>query len=368
MTAKIDHGGIGIASKTESYKYDERGNVIEKTDRNGVTLSFVYDVHDRLTDTKLGDNVLIHNTYDGANNKLTMQDESGTTTRTYDKLGRVLTKDVPGIGTTTYQYDITTLINNGEVSEKTVDPKNNVTIKTYDKNNRLHTVKDAENAEPTTYEYYLNGAQNKITNADGSKAEFEYNDDGTLSSIVNKTSADTIISSYSYAYDKAKNLIYKEETESGADKGATKYTYDEANRLKTVTEPSNKQTSYTYDKAGNRKTETVTESGIISLTTYNYNEQERLTDTVQTVGNTKKTVTYNYDNNGNIHSKFQGVEKSDDGEETELEIKLLGLDDDSEIGAVYEYDVFNRLVKTYQGSNVISNVYNGEGNRVLHKM
>ena len=107
MTAKIDHGGIGIASKTESYKYDERGNVIEKTDRNGVTLSFVYDVHDRLTDTKLGDNVLIHNTYDGANNKLTMQDESGTTTRTYDKLGRVLTKDVPGIGTTTYQYDIT---------------------------------------------------------------------------------------------------------------------------------------------------------------------------------------------------------------------------------------------------------------------
>lgn len=364
MTAKIDHGGIGIASKTESYKYDERGNVIEKTDRNGVTLSFVYDVHDRLTDTKLGDNVLIHNTYDGANNKLTMQDESGTTTRTYDKLGRVLTKDVPGIGTTTYQYDITPLINNGEVSEKTVDPKKNVTIKTYDKNNRLHTVKDAENAEPTTYEYYLNGAQNKITNADGSKAEFEYNNDGTLSSIVNKTSADTIISSYSYAYDKAKNLIYKEETESGADKGATKYTYDEANRLKTVTEPSNKQTSYTYDKAGNRKTETVTESGIISLTTYNYNEQERLTDTVQTVGNTKKTVTYNYDNNGNIHSKFQGVEKSDDGEETELEIKLLGLDDDSEIGAVYEYDVFNRLVKTYQGSNVISNVYNGEGNRV----
>ena len=363
MTAKIDHGGIGIASKTESYKYDERGNVIEKTDRNGVTLSFVYDVHDRLTDTKLGDNVLIHNTYDGANNKLTMQDESGTTTRTYDKLGRVLTKDVPGIGTTTYQYDITPLINNGEVSEKTVDPKKNVTIKTYD-NNRLHTVKDAENAEPTTYEYYLNGAQNKITNADGSKAEFEYNNDGTLSSIVNKTSADTIISSYSYAYDKAKNLIYKEETESGADKGATKYTYDEANRLKTVTEPSNKQTSYTYDKAGNRKTETVTESGIISLTTYNYNEQERLTDTVQTVGNTKKTVTYNYDNNGNIHSKFQGVEKSDDGEETELEIKLLGLDDDSEIGAVYEYDVFNRLVKTYQGSNVISNVYNGEGNRV----
>ena len=55
---------------------------------------------------------------------------------------------------------------------------------------------------------------------------------------MNKTSADTIISSYSYAYDKAKNLIYKEETESGADKGATKYTYDEENRLKTVTEIS----------------------------------------------------------------------------------------------------------------------------------
>lgn len=31
---------------------------------------------------------------------------------------------------------------------------------------------------------------------------------------------------------------------------------------------------------------------------------------------------------------------------------------------IYEYDVFNQLVKTYKGSDVITNVYNGEGHRV----
>ena len=363
-TAKMDHEGIGIAEKTESYQYDERGNLIAKTDRNGTTLNYIYDVHNRLIQTKLGDTVLIAQTYDGNGNKLTMQDESGTTTRTYDALNRVLTKDVPNMGTTTYQYDITSGVASGQVAEKAIDPKQNITVKTYDKNGRLFSVKGGENAQGAKYEYYPNGAQKKVTNPNGSTADYTYYEDGMLKSLTNKNASGNVIDSYNYTYDAAKNQLSKTETVFGEDKGTTSFTYDSMNRLKTVTEPSNKVTEYGYDKAGNRKIETVTENGVVSQMTYTYNEQERLMNTVQTAENTTKTVFYYYDNNGNLYGQNEEIIKPDTGEMSETAITLLGVDADSESGAVYEYNVFNQLVKTYQGSNTITNVYNGEGLRV----
>lgn len=364
LTAKIDPNGVGDPTKTESYRYDIQGNLIEKTDRNGNSLSYIYDVHNRLEKIKQGDNVLISQTYDANGNKLTMTDNSGTTIRSYDSLNRVTSKKVPEIGVTTYRYDVTAGVAAGNVAERIADPKGNITIKEYDKDNRLYQVKDSASSKAASYEYYINGAQKKVTNADGSSADFEYNADGTLSQLTNRSSSDTIIDSYKYTYDAAKNQIGKTEVLNGQDKGTTSYTYDSVNRLKSVTGPSSKVTQYSYDKAGNRKTETVVENNITSLTTYNYNDQERLMSTVQTIGGTTKTVSYNYDYNGNVYSKTQGVSSGDNGEEAKIEMSLLGIDDTTDCAEIYEYDVFNQLVKTYKGSNVITNVYNGEGHRV----
>ena len=261
-------------------------------------------------------------------------------------------------------YDVTSGVGQGQVAEKAVDPKQNTTVKVYDQNGRLSGVKDSETAVAASYEYYPNGAQKKVTNPDGSSANFAYYDDGMLSSLTNKSSSGTVIDNYAYTYDAARNQTSKTETVNGIDKGTTAYTYDSVNRLKKVTEPSSRVTEYGYDKAGNRKTETVTENGVTSQTTYTYNEQGRLINTVQNVDNTTKTVTYNYDNNGNVYSKTQGVTKPDTGELSELALSLLGLDSDPAFGAVYEYNVFNQLVKTYQGDKTITNVYNAEGLRV----
>ena len=365
VTAKIDHEGSGVAEKTESYQYDGRGNIISKTDRNGVTLSYVYDVHNRMLQTKQGETVLIDQTYDANGNKLTMTDESGTTTRTYDSQNRVLTKTVPNIGTSTYQYDITTGVSEGEVAEKTTDPKQNVTTKTYDNNNRLSGVKSAEQATAATYEYYANGAQKKLTNPDGSTAEFAYYADGTLQSLTNKTASGAVIDTYAYTYDAAKNQLTKTETVSGEDRGTTAYTYDSVNRLKTVTDPQGKVTAYTYDKAGNRQSETLTESGIVvSQTLYTYNEQERLLSSVQTAGDITKKLSYQYDYNGNMISRTQELFMPDAGEEAAEKLSLLGVDDPEDVVTVYEYNVFNQMVKAYNGSDITTHTYNGEGVRV----
>ena len=363
MSSKIDHEGEGVAEKTESYKYDGRGNIIEKTDRNGTTLNYVYDAHNRLSQIKQGDDVLISRTYDANGNTLEMTDESGTTTATYDSLNRVLSKNVPNMGTSTYQYDITDGFAQGNVAEKVTDPNQNVTITVFDKTNRIYQVKDSENSTAVTYEYYPNGAQQKATYPNGSNTEYTYNADGTLQGMLNKKADNTVMDSYTYIYDSAKNQISKSEVINGIDKGTTTYTYDELNRLKTVTEPSGKTTAYEYDKAGNRAKETVTEGENTVVTTYTYNEQERLMEEVCTENAVVTTYSYQYDNNGNLYSKIRSVVSPDgDGEES-LEIAIIGEDADPELGAIYEYDALNRLKTVYQGENTIVNTYNGDGLR-----
>ena len=79
-------------------------------------------------------------------------------------------------------------------------------------------------------------------------------------------------------------------------RGETVYTYDEQNRLKSVTEPDGTMISYTYDGAGNRATETTVENGVKNAKTYTYNGRNQLLNVVQTVDGVTATKTeYTYD-------------------------------------------------------------------------
>ncbi len=105
-----------------------------KTDRKGKVTGYSYDIHGRLTSKAIGSNVISY-TYDNNGNQLTITDSTGTTERTYDEQNRVLTKTVPGFGTTTFTYDQDE--GEGHYSETTIDPKNNSTKKIFDKVGRL---------------------------------------------------------------------------------------------------------------------------------------------------------------------------------------------------------------------------------------
>jgi len=117
---KIDHGGrLGdpenysyIWVKVESYTYYADGSLKDKTDRNGNTTNYTYDVHGRMLSQSIGGNSTSY-TYDNNGNQLSMTDSTGTTTRAYDELGRVISKTVPQIGTSAYNYDIITGVPEG---------------------------------------------------------------------------------------------------------------------------------------------------------------------------------------------------------------------------------------------------------------
>ena len=118
-----------------------------------------------------------------------MTDSTGTTTRTYDEIGRVLTKTVPELGTSTYVYDITEGVF-GEYSERTIDPAGNVTEKGYDKAGRLVTVKDAIDAQPTTYTYDGGGRKTSVTYPNGAQTTYAYDNNNRLTQLTNNGTSD----------------------------------------------------------------------------------------------------------------------------------------------------------------------------------
>lgn len=354
---RIDQGGrtgtvgnyIYTPAKTETYTYNADGSLASKTDRNGKTTVYVYDIHGRLQSQSIQNTTgsTISFTYDGNGNQLTMTDSTGTTTRTYDELGRVLTKTVPDIGTTTFDYDIISGMDEGCYAEIATDPIGHVTQKIFDKAGRLKKV--TAGGKTTTYSYYDNGTRQSVTYNDGTidtaVEEYTYYEDGLLWTLTN-TKLDaagnrTVIDSYSYTYDEAHNQISKIDA-----KGITVYTYDELNRLKTVAEPAGtitKTTAYTYDAAGNRENETITKGTEITVNTYTYNEQNRLTQVeIKVNGTLVTTPVYEYDYNGNqLITTVNGSKTVEN-----------------------KYDYWNQLIQTKIGTATTINAYNGEGYRV----
>ncbi|MCX7748367.1 MAG: S8 family serine peptidase [Clostridia bacterium] len=383
---RIDHEGRSgepenysyASEKVETYTYDGKGNLKTKIDRNGNQTTYVYDVHGRLKSQSVGD-ILITYTYDGNGNQLMMTDNTGATVRTYDEENRVITKCVPGIGTTIFQYDVTGVIPaeyiqgdykipSNYAAEISKDPKGNITAKIFDVNKRLRRV--YASGQTNYYEYDENGNKKSIKYGNGSSEEFEYYKDNLLKTLINKDKTGAVLDKYDYAYDAAHNQTMKKEYVGRVAKGETLYTYDRLNRLETVTEPGSAVvTKYTYDAAGNRESETVRlSSGAMTVTDYAYNEQNRLLNTITRAnGGVVKTVSYTYDNNGNMVGKQEESSKpATAASKTKFSASIEG---QVQVGTQttsesYEYDGLNRLIKAANANTASSYAYNGDGLRV----
>jgi RHS repeat-associated protein len=360
VTSKTDP-----ANYAESYNYYANGKMKEKTDRNGIGTSYNYDIFGRLLTEDASGQVQSY-TYDANGNLLTMTDGTGTTTRTYDALNRNISKDVPAIGNSIYEYDLVT-DHQGEYAERTTDPKGNVTLKTYDWVGRLSTV--TADGRTTQYEYYNNGNRRSVRYPEGTTEAYTYDKNNRIKGLANTKANGSVISTYQYTYDAAGNQLTKVEG-----KGTTTYTYDGNNRLSTVTEPEGKITSYTYDAADNRRSEQVEHGLVSSATVYSYDECGRLTTTISSDGT---EIRYLYDRNGNLASKSAGkmeiVSPEELSEEMLPEFDLII--NKGEAGgtgteklALYQYDNYNRLESIKSGNSTTAYGYNAQGYRVEKKV
>jgi len=172
---------------------------------------------------------------------------TGTTTYTYDAVGRVPT-ETDSLGTTTMAYDSA-----GRVTAST-DPLSHVTTYTYDAVGLTDVIEPGNRV--VTYQYDGQSRLTSVTEPGGS--------------------------TYTYQYDPGQVI----QTAPG--NLVTTYTYDSVGSLSTI-DALGKVTTYTYDTGGSLSTVVDV---LNNTTTYSYDVQDRLTSLVDPMGN---TTTFAYD-------------------------------------------------------------------------
>ncbi len=205
----------------------------------------------------------------------------------------------------------------------------------YDFLNRLDTVKQGTRLL-ADYDYDKVGNLSKTKLANGSVEYRQYDTRNRLTDVSTENVTGTLFDRFAYTLDGVGNRKQVEEL-SGR---IVDYTYDDLNRLteEKITDnvAGNQTIGYSYDLAGNRLSK---DDSVAGLTTYNYDQNDRLKDL--TSGST--TTQFTYDDNGSLLQRSDGTET---------------------INYDWINDGENRLVGVTDGSSVTEHIYDAFGNRV----
>jgi RHS repeat-associated protein len=204
------------ANEGQDYDFATDGILVQQSDGKGTVTDFSYDALKRLlasTRDSGGLGAVTRYDYDVADNLTSVIDPvNGTTGYTYDDLGNLLQTTSPDTGTTVFTYDSA-----GNLKSRQ-DALGQLFIYSYDELNRLTGVDAPGTNDDITYGY-----------------DNCSNGSGRLCSVIPPT---TILT---YAYDAFGNITSHQQLA---------YSYDLANRVKSITYPSGAVVTYNYDAAG----------------------------------------------------------------------------------------------------------------------
>lgn len=310
---------IDARSKTVSRVTDySKDTLTSVTDPRGQTVNYTYDQNRKVTKTAAtvgGKEYANHYTY--TKDKLTQvkhntsADASGDVAYNfeYDALGRPTAVKVGNqvLSTTTYNTD-------GTVQR--VDYGNEDSVEySYDEFKRTKGVRYGFDYEDRyVYEYGANGQVAQLTNTDILTVTTSEHDAAGRPARITSRHLDTGAHLYTgeVSYDEFNNLkTFKEQV--GSDRAAytTTFTHDNENRPTLLNFGSSRQVAYVYDGLGRISRRTVNAGSTGVATTYGYlaggHGANSTTPLVQTITQSGTTLTYAYDDAGNITSVSDGT-------------------------------------------------------------
>ncbi len=359
-------GGTAL-TPTESWTYDDVGNVLSTVDQLGAWAFAAYDDLDRVwatTATERSPSATFttytdHNDAGDVTRIVTpVNTASGASqTAVYNEAGDLVESRDEANNLTTYGYDLAghvTSISHPQGSQ------------TYTYNDRGLVTGGSGNGGTTTFTYDANGRM--ISRGDpGSYSTFGYNNRGDLTVVggtttggsrslaydaarqltsirygsggatrtfgyddLGRTTSDTLagpggtLRGQSYTYDAEDNELsttVSPATVAGA--GTSTYTYDRADRLTSWTDPASTTTSYGWDPAGNR----TAVNGVAAT----YDQRNRLLS--------DGTATYSYTARGTLATRVAGSTTTT----TEFDALDQLVSDSTSALTSYGYDGLGRL-------------------------
>ncbi len=346
-------------NKVTTFTYDDRNRKLTKTYPDTQVITYTYDPNDNLSTIGLPNGTNIAYTYD-ALNRQTSQDYTGTygtanVSFTLDGNGNVETVSETIDGASynyTMSYDLLDRMESktdryGKTFFYTYDPNGNrkqfrdhdskVTDYNYDDLNRLEQLTQA-GLGAFTWDYNPAGLPSRIDYPNGSQANYSY-DNANRIALIDNTQSGVTVTSHAYEYDANGNRDMLTESNINASQ-ITTYDYDDADRLTQVNYPTTIN-SYVLDKVGNRTSELIDSSGVLNTRTYGYNTRDQLTSVTDTDG---LNLTYSYDAAGNQ------TEKIDNGLITTFDYTARQRVKDITVGAAspneYQYDYAGQRINS----------------------
>ena len=315
---------VDALNNTTSFQYDARGRVRTITNALLEITQMDYDSKDRLTSVTYPDNSEITLEYNLADQLETVMDENGNvTTFIYDAYGRLSEIAYANGKNTIRHYDAMSNLTSEE------DELGRVTNYEYTETNQVKKIiypAATPNIARLEVNFEYDAAGNLIKNTDTAGNETEYFQDagGRVVKTTDPENNDilmhydvhdnltTVIAGgvYEFSYD-YNNRLMKIRRDGGwrereyirdlagnvekmkdYDRKSTLYTYDDLNRLTTISYPDNTGASFTYDALSRLKTAT----NDVGTVTYYYDNRGRVSSVTDVWG---KTVNYGYDFVGN---------------------------------------------------------------------
>ncbi|MEJ1929429.1 putative Ig domain-containing protein [Nostoc sp. NIES-2111] len=266
---------VNALNERTEYAYDNRGKLIQVTDALQQKTKFEYDQYGRQV--------------------ATIAQTGERTEVEYDRYSRVKSETDANQHTKQYFYNNLSQLTTVELADKTR------TNYTYDIYGRLTGVEDA-NKNLTQYEYDLFNRQVASVLPMGQRSQTDYNNLGQVKSykdfngdIINytydkygrldtKSFSSPNVAAVSYTYDPITSQLAT--VKDG--RGVTRYSYDNKDRLASITNPDGQTIGYGYDLLGNLTSQT-TSAGTIN---YSYDALNRLDKVIET-GRTLADYDYN---------------------------------------------------------------------------
>ena len=284
---------IYVDGSYERYTYDGNNNLVSYRNARGQLTNFSYDDNDNRTRIGYSSGPAVTIAYDALNRPVRMVDATGTTTFSYDLLGRLTSEDGPWLNDkVSYRYDAVgrrqqILLNNANAANYS-----------YDTLSRLSTI----SSPAGTFTYNYDGVSSLVSALalpNGSSTNYTYDTLGRLSQIQNRKQNLSNISRYTYGYD-TRDIRTFVEQQVGADPlQRINFGYGTVDQLtsEVSTEVPTPQVNnlYTYDAMGNRSS--AQNSG--QRTTYSRNGLNQYTGFTTTVGSATATTGFGYDADGN---------------------------------------------------------------------
>ncbi|CAM5360108.1 hypothetical protein SCALM49S_00194 [Streptomyces californicus] len=274
---------------TTTYTYDDLGRVSSAKDARGITITYAYDHRDRVKKVDSSNYQTVTYEYDGDGNLTQRSDGTGVIKYDFDPLSRETVRTLQNGSQTVLAY---TPAGNVDTYQ---DPAG-LTDYTWNKVNKLKELKDPK-GKTTTYAYDKNDVRTTTTYPGNTVQTVTPDKSGRPEKIKATSPKGTLVDlAYTYARQDGKDGGKIRSTTDAVAGTKTSYEYDSAGRFSYAAENKgstlNSSWQYCYDLAGNLTSQGV-DKGCPRGTTYTVNDAQQIT------AKDGSTTNWSYDRIGN---------------------------------------------------------------------